>query len=500
MRLRRGHPPKRFDRNVVVIGAGAAGLVSAHVAATLRARVTLVEERAMGGDCLNTGCVPSKALVHAARIAAQARAAGSSGIATGDITVDFAAVMRKVQDAIARVAPHDSAERYRSMGVDVRLGRARILDPWTVDIEGDQLSTRAIIIATGAEPLIPPLPGLAECDYFTSDTIWSLGRQPRELLVLGGGPIGCELSQAFSRLGTAVTQVEMADRVLLREDHEVSDFVARRLREDGVELRLNHQALRVEDSPEGRVLVCAQDGSEVRLGFDTLLVAVGRKPRTAGFGLEALGIPAPHTVETNAYLQTLHPNIYACGDVTSPYQFTHAAAHEAWHATVNALFAPLPRLKVDHSQIPAVTFVDPEVARIGLNESAALARDIEYEVTRYELSDLDRALTEDSAQGFVKVLTVPGRDRILGATIVGQHAGELLAEFSLAMRYRLGLGKLLGIVHAYPTWSEANKYTAGAWKRRHAPEKILRLIERYHGWRRRRLPFPSLARGRRPRP
>jgi pyruvate/2-oxoglutarate dehydrogenase complex dihydrolipoamide dehydrogenase (E3) component len=281
----------------------------------------------------------------------------------------------------------------------------------------------------------------------------------------------------------------MADRVLLREDHEVSDFVAERLRRDGVELRLNHQALRVESTSEGRVLVCLHDGKETRLGFDTLLVAVGRKPRTEGFGLEALGIHAPHTVETNAYLQTLYPNIYACGDVTSPYQFTHAAAHEAWHAAVNALFSPLPRLKVDHSLLPAVTFVDPEVARIGLNESDALARDIEYEVTRYELADLDRALTEDSAEGFVKVLTVPGKDRILGATIVGQHAGELLAEFALAMRYRLGLGKLLGVVHAYPTWSEANKYAAGAWKRAHAPERLLRLLERYHSWRRRRLPF-----------
>ena len=380
-------------------------------------------------------------------------------------------------------------ERYRSLGVDVRLGKARILDPWTVDIEGDRLSTRAIIIATGAEPYIPPIPGLAECGYLTSDTLWSLGRQPRKLLVLGGGPIGCELSQAFSRLGTAVTQVEMADRVLLREDNEVSDFVAERLLRDGVGLYLSHQALRIENLHGQHVLVCAHDGSEVRLDFDAILVAVGRKPRTEGFGLEALGIHAPHTVETNPYLQTLHPNIYACGDVASPYQYTHAAAHEAWHAAVNALFTPLPRLKVDHSLLPAVTFVDPEVARIGLNENEALARDIEYEVTHYELSDLDRALTEDLAEGFVKVLTVPGKDRILGATIVGQHAGELLTEFALAMRYRLGLGKLLGVIHAYPTWSEANKYAAGAWKRAHAPERLLRLLERYHGWRRRRLPF-----------
>lgn len=489
MPSRRWHPPRRFDRNLVVIGAGSAGLVSAYMASKLRAKVTLVEEKSMGGDCLNSGCVPSKALIHAARTAARSRTAAEIGIVTGDVTVDFPAVMRKIHEAINRVAPHDSVERYRSLGVDVRLGKARILDPWTVDINGERLSTRAIIIATGADPLIPAIPGLHESGYLTSDTLWSLNQQPQKLLVLGGGPIGCELSQAFSRLGTVVTQVEMADRVLLREDREVSDFIAKRLQEDGVRLRLNHQALRVENSRRGQVLVCTHEGNEVRFGFDTLLVAVGRKPRTEGFGLETLGIHAPHIVETNAYLQTLHRNIYACGDVTSPYQFTHAAAHEAWQAAVNALFAPLPRLKVDHSLLPAVTFVDPEVARIGLNENGARARDIEYEVTQYDLSELDRALTEDSAEGFVKVLTVPGKDRILGATIVGQHAGELLTEFALAMRYRLGLAKLLGVIHPYPTWSEANKYTAGIWKRTHAPERLLRFLERYHGWRRRRLPF-----------
>ncbi len=486
---RQWRPPRHFDRNIVVIGAGSAGLVSAYIAARLRARITLVEEKAMGGDCLNSGCVPSKALIHAARLAAQARSGASIGVGTGDVAVDFPAVMQSVRETIGRVAPHDSVERYSALGVDVRLGKARIIDPWTVEIEGNRLTTRSIIIATGADPLIPSIPGLAGSGYFTSDTLWSLDRRPGKLLILGGGPIGCELSQAFSRLGTDVTQVEMADRLLLREDHEVSEFVAESLRRDGVKLKLSHQALRVEHSDKDQALVCTHNGSEVRLGFDTLLVAVGRKPRIQGFGLESLGIDAPHTVATNAYLQTLYPNIFACGDAASPYQFTHVAAHEAWHAAVNALFKPLVRLKVDHSLLPAVTFVDPEVARIGLNESEALARDIEYEITRYELAELDRALTEDAAEGFVKVLTVPGKDRILGATIVARHAGELLAEFALAMRYRLGLAKLLGIVHAYPTWSEANKFAAGSWKRAHAPEKVLRWLERYHGWRRRRFPF-----------
>lgn len=473
--------PRRFDRNLVVIGAGSAGLVSAYIAATVRAKVTLVERQAMGGDCLNTGCVPSKALIHSARLAAQARHAASAGVDVGEVRVDFRRVMGRVREAVRAVAPHDSEARYRGLGVDVRRGQARIVSPWVVEIDGVPLSTRAIVIASGAEPLVPPIPGLAQAGYLTSDTVWRLDELPDRLLLLGGGPIGCELAQAFARLGAKVTLVEAAERMLLREDDEVSAFVHRRLSDDGVDVRVGCKAVAVEP---GGVLVCEAGGQRVRLSYDTLLVAVGRKPRTTGFGLEELGIPAERTVETDAYLATLYPHIYACGDVAGPFQFTHTAAHQAWYATVNALFGQFHRVRADYSVIPAVTFVDPEVARVGLNEREAREQGVAVEVTRYDLDELDRAITEGQARGFVKVLTPPGKDRILGATIVGQHAGDLLAEFALAMRHGLGLNKILGTVHAYPTWAEANKYAAGNWKKAHAPERLLGWLARYHAWRR----------------
>ena len=476
--------PQRFDRNLVVIGAGSAGLVSAYIAATVRAKVTLIEKHQMGGDCLNTGCVPSKALIHSARLAAQTRAAARVGVHVGEVKVDFRAVMQRVQQAVDTVAPHDSVERYRELGVDVRHGHARIVTPWQVEVDGVPITTRAIVIASGAEPLIPALPGLEGSGYLTSETLWQLRELPKRLLVMGGGPIGCELAQAFSRLGSQVTQIQRPTQLLVREDEEVSAFVRARLVADGVDVRTGCKAVVVEQGSDGAVLVCEVDGQRVRLPYDTLLVAVGRKPRTAGFGLEALGIAAAPTVETDAYLATLYPNIYACGDVAGPYQFTHTAAHQAWYAAVNALFGQLRRFRADYSVIPAVTFVDPEVARVGLNEREAREQGIDYEVTRYDLDDLDRAITEDQAHGFVKILTPPGKDRILGATIVGQHAGEMLAEFVLAMRHGLGLNKILGTIHAYPTWVEANKYAAGNWKKAHAPERVLAWLARYHAWRR----------------
>ena len=475
--------PQRFDRNLVVIGAGSAGLVSAFIATTVRAKVTLVERQKMGGDCLNTGCVPSKTLIHSARLAAQARTAAGTGVHVGAVTVDFRAVMGRVQRAVATVAPHDSVERFRALGVDVRRGNAKILSPWVVDVDGTPISTRAIVIASGAEPLIPALPGLEGSDYLTSDTLWQLRELPKRLLILGGGPIGCELAQAFARFGSKVIQIQRAEQLLVREDAEVSEFVRSRLAADGVDVRTGCNALAVARDADGAVLVCESPGGVERLRYDRLLVAVGRQPRTGGLGLEELGIPAAPTVETDAYLATLYPNIYACGDVAGPYQFTHTAAHQAWYATVNALFRQWRRFRIDYSVIPAVTFVDPEVARVGLNEREARKQGIDYEITRYELKELDRAITEDQALGFVKILTPPGKDRILGATIVGQHAGEMLAEFVLAMRHGLGLGKILGTIHAYPTWAEANKYAAGQWKKAHAPERLLRLVGRYHEWR-----------------
>jgi len=477
--------PRRYDRNLVVIGAGSAGLVSAYIAATVRAKVTLIERAAMGGDCLNTGCVPSKALIRSARLASDMRGAEKLGLRATQPPFDFAEVMQRMRHVIARVAPHDSVERYRQLGVDVRQGVAKITSPWTVEVDGEPITTRAIIIAAGAEPFVPPIEGLDKIDYLTSENVWDIRELPRRLLVLGGGPIGCELAQTFARFGAAVSHVELADRLLMREDDDVSDHVRQCLAADGVRVLTGHKAVAIEHGDGAKVLVCDAGTEKVRLPFDAILVAVGRTPRTRGYGLEELGIPVTKTktVETDEYLQTLYPNIYACGDVAGPYQFTHVGAHQAWYASVNALF-PFKRFRADYSVIPAVTFTDPEVARVGLNERDAKEQKIEYEVTRYELADLDRAISEDAAHGFVKILTPPGKDRILGATIVGERAGESLAEFVLAMRHGIGLNKILGTIHAYPTWAEANKYAAGEWKKAHAPQRLLRLSERYHRWRR----------------
>ncbi len=483
--------PARFDRNLVVIGAGAGGLVSAYIAAAVKAKVTLVEGHRMGGDCLNFGCVPSKALIRSARLAHQIGQAGAFGLRGAPAEVDFAAVMERVQRVIAEIAPHDSPERYTGLGVDVVQGHARITSPWSVAIthaDGSvqTLTTRSIVIAAGARPFVPPIPGLDAVGCLTSDTLWGLREKPRRLLVLGGGPIGCELAQAFARLGCSVTQVEMAPRLLGREDPEVSALVAASLAADGVLVLTGHQAQRFEREGELRRLFAQHEGREVVIEFDQLLCAVGRSPRVEGYGLEELGIPLTprRTIETDAWLQTLYPNIYAVGDVAGPFQLTHVAAHQAWYAAVNALFGSLKRFKSDYSVIPWATFTDPEVARVGLSETEAQAQGIAYEVTRYGLDDLDRAIADGSAHGFVKVLTVPGRDRILGATIVGEHAGELLAEFVLAMKHGLGLNKILGTIHTYPTMAEANKYAAGAWKRAHAPERLLAWVARYHAWRR----------------
>jgi dihydrolipoamide dehydrogenase len=482
--------PRRFDRNLVVIGAGSGGLVTSYIAAVVKAKVTLIEGHKMGGDCLNFGCVPSKALIRSAKLAKQLRTADKFGVTGATGTVDFAAVMARVQRVIADIEPHDSVERYTKLGVDVVQGQARITSPWSVQIatpSGVQtLTTRSIVIATGARPFLPPIPGLAEVGCLTSDTVWGLTELPRRLIVLGGGPIGCELAQSFARLGSTVTQVEMAPRVMLREDPEVAELVADALRADGVQLLTGHQAVRCERAGDTKRLVVKVGDTEHTIEFDELLCAVGRSPRVEGFGLEELGIPITKkkTVETDAYLQTLYPNIYAVGDVAGPYQLTHVAAHQAWYAAVNALFGRFKRFKADYSVIPWATFTDPEVARVGLSETEAKEQGIEVEVTRYGIDDLDRAIADGTNHGFVKVLTVPGKDRILGVTIVGEHAGDLLAEYVLAMKHGLGLNKILGTIHTYPTLSEANKYAAGEWKRAHAPQKLLAWVERFHAWER----------------
>lgn len=489
--------PRRFDRNLIVIGAGAAGLVSAYIAATVRAKVSLIEAHKMGGDCLNTGCVPSKALIRTARLAHQMRHADRYGFEPGEPKLRFRETMARVRAVIAAIEPHDSVERYSSLGVEVLEGYARIVDPWTVEVasaEGSRqrLSTRAIVIAAGAAPFVPPLPGLDEVGCLTSDTLWDalsdMDEPPRRLVVLGGGPIGCELAQCFARLGSQVTQVEMLERILMREDPDVSAAARDALEREGIRILTGHRALRCEReagaSGEQKFIVLGHSGGEVRIEFDTLLCAVGRVARLEGYGLEELGIPVERTVVTNEYLQTLYPNIFAAGDVAGPYQFTHTAAHQAWYAAVNALFGEFRKFRADYSVIPWTTFIDPEVARVGLNEQEAAERGVPFETTRYDIGDLDRAIADGAAGGFVKVLTAPGKDRILGVSIVGAHAGELLAEFVLAMKHGLGLNKILGTIHTYPTLAEANKYAAGEWRRAHAPQRLLGWVERYHAWKR----------------
>jgi pyruvate/2-oxoglutarate dehydrogenase complex dihydrolipoamide dehydrogenase (E3) component/uncharacterized membrane protein YdjX (TVP38/TMEM64 family) len=481
--------PRRFDRNLVVIGAGASGLVASYIAAAVKAQVTLVEAHKMGGDCLNYGCVPSKALIRTATLMREIRHAADLGLAGAQATVDFAQVMERVARVIREVEPHDSVERYTALGVDVQQGHARIVNPWTVEItraDGSthSLTTRSIVVATGAAPVVPPLPGLREGGCLTSDTLWGLRELPRRLVVLGGGPIGCELAQCFARLGAEVTQVEMAPRLLLREDDDVAALAQAGLEADGVRVLAGHRAVRCEPqgTAGGGVLVVEGPAGPVHLPFDRLLCAVGRAARLQGFGLEELGIAVGRTVQTNEYLETIYPNILAAGDVAGPFQFTHTGAHQAWYAAVNALFGVLRKFKADYRVIPAATFIDPEVARVGLNEQEAREQGIAYEATRYDLADLDRAIADGTARGFVKVLTVPGRDRILGATIVGPHAGDLLAEYVLAMRHGIGLKKLLGTIHIYPTMAEANKYAAGQWQRSHQPVRLLAWVARWHAW------------------
>ena len=478
--------PARFERNLVVIGAGSAGLVSAYIAAAIKAKVTLIEKHRMGGDCLNTGCVPSKALLRSAKLLAQIRNAHHYGIRRAGAEFDFGEVMERVQRVIRDIEPHDSVERYSALGVECIRGEARITSPWTVQVDGGRtLSTRAIVIAAGARPLVPPIPGLEKIEVLTSDTVWSLRKLPPRLLVLGGGPIGCELAQAFARLSSSVTQVEMLPRLLSREDAEVSELIAQKLKGEGVDVRTGHRAkeIRVEDGR--KTLIAEHEGREVAIEFDALLCALGRVANTSGYGLEALGIPLTRarTIETNEYLQTVYPNIYACGDVAGPYQFTHTASHQAWYAAVNALAAPFRRFRADYSVIPWATFTDPEVARVGLNEAEARERGVPYEVSRFDLAELDRAIADGAAHGMVKVLTVPGKDRVLGATIVGEHAGDLISEYVSAMKHGIGLNRILSTIHIYPTLSEANKYAAGAWKRAHAPQALLRMAERFHAWR-----------------
>lgn len=478
--------PEKFDQNIVVLGAGSGGLVTSYIGAVVKAQVTLIEKHQMGGDCLNTGCVPSKALIRSSKLMHTIRHSEKYGVQQADGQIDFAKTMQRVHEIIARIEPHDSVERYTNLGVNVIQGEGRITSPWSVTVNGQTITTRNIVIATGGSPFVPPIPGLDKVNYLTSHNLWDLTTLPKRLVVLGGGPIGCELTQAFSRLGSEVTQVERIGMIMGREDPDVAAMVQQRFEAEGINVMVNTNATAVEVHGEEKVLVCEQDGQRVEVPFDEIIVAVGRKANTSGFGLEELGVTLSErgTIATNDYLQTNFPNIYAVGDVAGPYQFTHTAAHQAWYAAVNSLFGMFKKFRADYRVIPWATFTDPEVARVGLNETEAREQNIAYELTTYGIDDLDRAIADSSDYGVVKVLTVPGKDKILGVTIVGEHAGDLIAEYVLAMKHGLGLNKILGTIHIYPTLSESNKYAAGEWKRAHQPEKVLAWVKKFHNWRR----------------
>ena len=478
--------PKRFDRNVIVIGAGSAGLVSAYIAAMVKAKVTLVEAHDMGGDCLNTGCVPSKALIKSAKVAHQVADSARFGIQSGAPVIDFPAVMRRVRDVITAIEPHDSVERFTGLGVDCVKGYARFVDPWTIEIDGArQLTAKSFIIATGAAPFIPPLPGVEDSGYLTSETLWDAmadrPNAPNRLVILGGGPIGCELAQAFQRLGSKVTIVEMADRLLLKEDADAAALVTARLQSEGVSVHTAHRALRFAS---GKTLVVEGPQGEKSIAYDEIIIAVGRKPRVSGFGLEELGLVVGGQLANDDCLRTNMPHIYCAGDVAGRQQLTHGGSHEAWYASVNALARPFKKYRTDYRVLPRVTYTEPELATVGLTEAEARAQGLSFDVTRYDLDDLDRAIAESEAHGFVKILTAKGSDRILGATIIGQNAGEILAEVTFAMKHKMGLRKILQTIHPYPTWAEANKYAAGQFGLARKPEALLKWAERWFRWQR----------------
>jgi pyruvate/2-oxoglutarate dehydrogenase complex dihydrolipoamide dehydrogenase (E3) component/uncharacterized membrane protein YdjX (TVP38/TMEM64 family) len=459
--------PKKFDANLIVIGAGSGGLVASLVAAQLKAKVVLIERAEMGGDCLNTGCVPSKSLIRAARSIAEIRKSSTFGVTSGEPSVDFTAVMRRLNETIAAIAPNDSVERFQGLGVDVRVGEARLVDPWTVTIGGGgPITAPGIIIATGAAPVIPPIPGLAESNFATSETLWAMlskmDRAPERVAVLGAGPIGCELGQALQRLGSQVTIVAMSHQILEREDVQAAEIVAKALEKDGVKLMLGAAVERV-------------DGGELHLGnervpFDLLIVAVGRKARLEGFGLEQFD-----------YRST--PHIRFVGDAAGGEQFTHFAGHSGAIAAINALIGRFGRLKYD-KLVPRVTFTSPEVASVGLTEAQAKEQKKEVEVFTYSLAEADRAVIDDVGEGLVKLIATKGKDRVLGATIVAPNAGDLIVPWILAIKNGVGLKAMQSLIYPYPTMSEAGRAAASEWRKAHSSPRALRMFERWNAWRR----------------
>lgn len=470
----------KFDQNLSVIGGGSAGLVSALIAAKTGAKTTLIEKDLMGGDCLNTGCVPSKTLIRSAKIASLMKHAAKFGLTPHDDPINLNAIMQRVQKVIKEIAPHDSVERFETLGVTCLHGHAQLLPTGHIKVNDTKYLPRKIIIATGANPNVPPIPGLDKVNYLTSDSVWKLNALPKRLAILGAGNIGCELAQAFAKLGAQITLIESADRILLAEDQDVADLITKTLANENVKILTKHKATEIKPN----ALLCQYDQQSITIPFDEILIATGRTPNTKGLGLQQIGLICNpnNTIQVNKYMQSNLPHIFACGDVTGPYQFTHTASHQAWYATANALFGEIKRSKIDYSVIPHAIFTDPEIARVGLNEQEAKAQNIPYTLSQYSLKELDRAIIEGANEGFIKVLTIPKKDRILGATIVSQHAGELIGEYICAMKNKIGLNKILGTIHIYPTWSEANKFVAGVWKTKQFSPLILKLMKQYQRW------------------
>ena len=476
--------PKSFDYNMVVIGAGSAGLVTAYICSAVKAKVALIEKNKMGGDCLNTGCVPSKAIIKSAKVAHQMRHAHKYGLESQEPKFDFSKVMDRIHNVIGAIEPHDSVERYSELGVECIQGAGKIISPWEVEVNGKIITAKNITIATGASPFVPPIPGIETVSPLTSENLWEIRELPKKLVILGGGPIGCEMAQSFRRLGSEVTQIERGKRIMGIEDESVSEIIQDRFRAEGVNLLLEHDATEFKMVDGKKILVATHKDGKTEIEFDEVIVAVGRRANIKGFGLESLNVEmrANQTIEANEFLQTKYPNVYVCGDVTGPFQLTHTAAHQAWYCAVNGLFGMLKKFKVDYSVIPWATYTDPEVATVGLTEQAAKKQGVEYEITSYGIDDLDRAIADSEDHGVVRVLTKPGSDKILGATIVGNHAADLLVEFTAGMKHGFGLEKILGTIHVYPTMNEANKYLAGNWKKKQTSDNVFKWLAKFHTW------------------
>lgn len=486
--------PKKFDRNVIVIGAGSAGLTAAYLAAKAGAAVSIVEAREMGGDCLNTGCVPSKALIKSARAAAIMRSASRYGLKDAAPELDFAEVMARVNRVVADIAPHDSVETFTNYGVDVIRGYARFTDPWTVEIalndgvdEGGtrRLTARHFVVATGSEPIVPEIAGVEDSGYLTSETLWDAMSArttvPARFVIVGGGPIGCELAQSFQRLGSQVVIVEQSDRLLGKEDSDAADLVRVRMEAEGVQVLTEYEAARFEG---GRTVVLHGPDGESRIDYDALLIGIGRTARLTGYGLEAIGVDTAKTIAVDGKLQSSLPHIFAAGDVAGPFQFTHAAGFQGLKAGYSALFAPLYSPKASDPVMPRATYTEPEVASVGLNEASAKEQGIAYALTRFAMSELERAVAEGETDGFIKVLTKPGGDTILGAVVVSSNAADILTSFTIAMTHGMGLAKLMEVIYPYPSWAEAAKLAAQEHALAHVSEGLIAVAARYLRWQR----------------